>query len=362
MNGLITAAVATRGMDHQAVFQINDGNNLHTVSELRILVFEYICGGGLAGQPLPTSLAAEGGMMLQALLAELKCLDGIQLCVLLDQRCEQPASLTASDIVWVNAERDIFTLLPALLTEADLFWPLAPESDGILQKLVELAVAAGVEAMASNPCTLAICADKYLTYQALAKHALPLVETRWLGEGVAGWPEPVVVKIADGVGCLDSYALKADQLPALTASLSQAQRYLVQPYVTGQAASLSCLFKHGQAWLLCYNHQHIVLEQGRFNLRGCRVNVHTELLDFYQKLASRIAAALPGLWGYVGIDLIETAEQGPLILEINPRLTSSYAGIRQATGINVAEQVLCLRQAEPNWQATRNETTQVSIH
>ncbi len=329
---------------------------------MRILVFEYITGGGLVGQALPASLVAEGGMMLQTLIAELKCLDDIRLYVPLDERCVRPLTLTEREIVKVGPDCDIFALLRDLLVDVDLFWLIAPESDGILLNLAQLAIAANAEVLLSNPATLAICADKFATYQALVKRAIPIVETRVLGQGADGLDDNVVVKIADGVGCLDSFQVNAEQVPAAVAELNDPQRYVLQPYISGQAASLSCLFKHGQAWLICYNHQQIVLEQGRFSLRGCLVNVQTDKLDFYRNLINEIAEAMPGLWGYVGIDIIESAELGSLVLEINPRLTSSYVGIRQATGINVAEQVLRIRHAEPVLQASRNETIQISIN
>ncbi|WP_446811538.1 ATP-grasp domain-containing protein [Methylomonas sp. 2BW1-5-20] len=329
---------------------------------MRVLVFEYITGGGLVGQALPASLVAEGGMMLQTLIAELKCLDAIRLYVPLDERCARPLTLTEREIVKVGPDCDIFALLRDLLVDVDLFWLIAPESDGILLNLAQLAIAANAEVLLSNPATLAICADKFATCQALVKRAIPIVETRLLGQGADGLDDNVVVKIADGVGCLDSFQVNAEQLPAAVAELNDPQRYVLQPYISGQAASLSCLFKHGQAWLICYNHQQIVLEQGRFSLRGCLVNVQTDKLDFYRNLINEIAEAMPGLWGYVGIDIIESAELGSLVLEINPRLTSSYVGIRQATGINVAEQVLRIRHAEPVLQASRNETIQISIN
>jgi len=41
----------------------------------------------------------------------------------------------------------------------------------------------------------------------------------------------------------------------------------------------------------------------------------------------------------VGIDLVRT-EQGLVMLEINPRLTTSYAGLRRALGVNPAGLVL----------------------
>ena len=325
-------------------------------------MFEYITGGGFAGQTLPASLAAEGGMMLQALLAELKCLDDIQLCVPLDARCNMPALLSDHETVTVSSDSDITSLLADLLIEADLFWPIAPESDGILQSLAELAADANVEVLLSHPAALAICADKYATHQMLRMQAIPLVETRLLNDGAADLGEHIVVKMADGVGCMDSVVINAEQLPTAVAELSEPQRYVLQPYIDGQAASLSCLFRHGQAWLICYNHQEIVLENDRFSLQGCLVNVQTDKWDFYRNLVKRIAAAMPDLWGYIGIDIIENAEHGPLVLEINPRLTSSYVGIRQATGINVAEQVLRLRRAEPILQPSRNEAVLVSIN
>lgn len=325
-------------------------------------MFEYITGGGFAGQTLPASLAAEGGMMLQALLAELKCLDDIQLCVPLDARCNMPALLSDHETVTVSSDCDITSLLADLLIEADLFWPIAPESDGILQSLAELAADANVEVLLSHPAALAICADKYATHQMLRMWAIPLVETRLLNDGAADLGENIVVKMADGVGCMDSVVINAEQLPTAVAELSEPQRYVLQPYIDGQAASLSCLFRRGQAWLICYNHQEIVLEKGRFSLQGCLVNVQTDKWDFYRNLVKRIAAAMPDLWGYIGIDIIENAEHGPLVLEINPRLTSSYVGIRQATGINVAEQVLRLRHAEPILQPSRNEAVLVSIN
>jgi predicted ATP-grasp superfamily ATP-dependent carboligase len=328
---------------------------------LKILVLEYINGGGLIGRSLPASLAAEGGMMLQALLAELKSLDDIELCVPLDTRCPKPAILANHQIIRVGPQQDIMRMLPDLLAEADIFWPIAPESDGILQRLAELGMASNAEVLLSNPATLACCADKYATYKALSERLIPTVGTRLLSQGYADLQGDVVVKIADGVGCQDSFLINAELLPAAVAELSQPHRYVIQPYFSGQAVSLSCLFKQGRAWLLCCNQQQIVLEHGRFNLQGCLVNIENDKCDFYQDLLSSIAVTLPGLWGYIGIDIIETAERGPLVLEINPRLTSSYVGIHQATGINVAEQVLRLRHAQPVLQSRCNQTVRVLI-
>jgi predicted ATP-grasp superfamily ATP-dependent carboligase len=54
-----------------------------------------------------------------------------------------------------------------------------------------------------------------------------------------------------------------------------------------------------------------------------------------------VAAALPDLWGIIGVDLIDT-KQELQVLEVNPRITTSYAGLRESTGINPAAMVLDL--------------------
>jgi len=59
------------------------------------------------------------------------------------------------------------------------------------------------------------------------------------------------------------------------------------------------------------------------------------------RLAQRTVVAIPGLWGYVGIDVLLTAA-GPVVVEVNPRLTTSYAGLHAAIGVNPAELVLGL--------------------
>jgi predicted ATP-grasp superfamily ATP-dependent carboligase len=52
-----------------------------------------------------------------------------------------------------------------------------------------------------------------------------------------------------------------------------------------------------------------------------------------------------------------------LILEINPRLTSSYAGINEATGLNVAELVLAmLNKKIPIFKKTKNHPVLIDIN
>ncbi len=330
------------------------------MKQLTILVFEYISGGGLAGEALPASLLAEGRMMLQALLSELKHIPQIRIKVPLDERCELDMDSETTEWIRVGAGQDIMTQLPELLGEVDLFWPIAPETDGILLSLADLARNNGIETLLSDAATLALCTDKLATYRHLASRSIPAVATYPVHQ-CPDFAGRVVVKIADGAGCQDTLVAEAGALAAALAALNEPQRYVVQPLVEGRSISLSALFKNGKGYLLTCNQQHIVLEQQQFHLHGCLVNIDSERAEHYRNLVERIATALPGLWGYAGIDLIETAEFGAQVLEINPRLTSSYVGIGRATGINVAAQVLRLRDAAPSLVPSRQQCVEVTI-
>jgi len=58
--------------------------------------------------------------------------------------------------------------------------------------------------------------------------------------------------------------------------------------------------------------------------------------------ALRTCNALPGLRGYIGVDLVLT-ESDAVVIEVNPRLTTSYLGLRSALrgdGGNVAAMAL----------------------
>lgn len=328
---------------------------------MKLLVFEYICGGGLAGQALPASLLAEGRLMLQALLDELKLLPEIQVLLPLDVRCTD-LNLPANVQTFAVATADDYSkVLKKLMSQSDAFWPIAPETDAILAELAKQALELEKTVLLSDPQTILLCTDKLATYQCLKLHAIPVVESLSLLNLDALPFAPAVLKPRDGVGCEGGFVM-TDQ--AQFQSISQSinvENYLLQPLMVGAAVSLSCLFKNGQAWLLTTNQQQVVIQNDRFNLQACEVNTDNSQREFYLDLVNRVAMVMPGLWGYIGIDLIETTEFGPLILEINPRLTTSFAGIRSATGINVAQQVLQLLKSQPDLSMSHSDLVRIHI-
>jgi predicted ATP-grasp superfamily ATP-dependent carboligase len=68
------------------------------------------------------------------------------------------------------------------------------------------------------------------------------------------------------------------------------------------------------------------------------------------RLTRQAIETMPGLLGYVGIDIVlGAAEDGSQdwLIELNPRLTTSYIGLRALAQTNLAQLVLQLARGEP---------------
>jgi tyramine---L-glutamate ligase len=323
---------------------------------MKILVFEYITGGGFNKQKLPDSLASEGRMMLQALLDNLSGIGGIELVVMLDSRVTGSVSKAGINAVIINPEQNSHEEFARLARHCDAVWPIAPEFENILQTLCQTVELLGKILLTSPARAVAITGNKFNTYQLLKQHYIATVPTRKLTHR-CGFMRTTridsrlyhgewMIKPVDGAGCADSYLI-TDPKKDFELLFTQKGQYIIQPHIHGKKTSLSCIFRCGSAWLLCANLQQFDIIDSQYHLTEIIVNHHSDR-GVYQNVLDNIAQALPDLWGYAGIDLIETPEQ-LLVLEINPRLTTSFVGIYAALGINVAETVLQLLEGNPKF-------------
>ena len=304
---------------------------------MKILILEYITGGGMRQEPVPASLAEEGGRMLKALMDDLLTIPGLGLMVLQDGRRPLPRHGPRVQILGVSADADFEALWLDSIKACDAVWPIAPETGGILEQLCRDVENAGKALLTCPAAAVSLATSKLAAARRLALHGLTVMPTVPLEE----WRShayPVVIKPDDGVGC---EGVRIIQDVTEFETLNQTENWIAQPLLEGESLSLSALFAQGQARLLSMNRQRIEQTGAGFALTGCQVNALDDADGQWQNLAGQIAQAIPELWGYAGIDLI-LGEDGPVILEINPRLTTSYAGLRLATGENPAAMVLDL--------------------
>ena len=235
---------------------------------MKILVFEYITGGGFNKQDLPDSLAKEGRLMLHALLDSLRAYakdksgSEISVVVMVDSRLNGLINTDGFDTAIINPEHNSHEEFVRLALLCDAVWPIAPEFDGILQALCETVEWLGKPLLTSSASAVEVTGNKFKTYQHLKQHHIPTVPTRlfaaetWASQGdaqaleeeLAGKVEEWLVKPVDGVGCTDSYILtNPDDFEQMR---SRQGDYVIQPHIQGKKTSLSCLFKDGRGWLL----------------------------------------------------------------------------------------------------------------
>ena len=315
-------------------------------------MFEFITGGGLAGRPLPQSLADEGERMLRAVAEDLLETGDVEVSTSRDHRL--PPLGVPVRILAGAATRDSMDACAAGVGAADAVWPIAPETGGVLERLSRMVVDAGRTLIGSRPEAVGVAASKQRTALVLAAAGIAAPPVYDDAATLPVLPGPWVVKPDDGAGCVDTLRV-ADRSRAAAILAARPDAGLVaQPWIEGEALSLSLLCADGDAVVLSCNRQHIGVQDERLALDGLTVAA-LPVDNSHRRLARAVARALPGLWGYVGIDLVRTT-RGLVVIEINPRLTTAYCGLRRALGLNVAARVLAMARHgldASRWPATR---------
>jgi predicted ATP-grasp superfamily ATP-dependent carboligase len=304
---------------------------------MKIFVFEFVTGGGCAGQAWPEFLA-DAQAMWQALVDDLIAVPGVEVISLRDARL---ARIERAGLACRYTDAAGFpTDFARCLAECDALWPLAPETGGLLEDLSRSALRAGKRLLGCHPDAVAVTASKRACLARLDAAGLRVPDTADQPQAL-GLSGPLVAKPDDGAGCQDTYWF-ADAIEAQRWWLDAGHpAFVFQPWLDGDALSLSLLCCAGQAQLLSVNRQDVRRQAGRLRFHGVRPACQPDPFGRYALLAECIAEALPGLWGYVGVDLIAGPDQ-LTVLEINPRLTVAYVGLSAALGVNLAERILCL--------------------
>lgn len=315
---------------------------------MHIFVYEWATGGGLVDEPgpAPPSLVREGAAMIGALAADLLRVEGIRVTALHDPRMMHLA-LPGCELVEVISRTSHREEFERLAAAADAMVLIAPEFDDILLKAARLAVGSGGKLISPSPDFIRITADKQRTCEILAAAGVP-VPVGQLLEPEEPLPiefaYPAVLKPVSGAGSQDTYLVSGpyDAPPAY------AWPRRLERYMPGLAAS---------AAVLCGPDARVVLEpcrqqishDGRLRYLGGEFPLSPGMAERAKHLAERALAALPAAVGYIGVDVVlggrpDGSEDA--VIEVNPRLTTSYVGLRTAVVGNLAEAMYRIASGE----------------
>ncbi|MCH8043405.1 MAG: ATP-grasp domain-containing protein [Planctomycetes bacterium] len=320
---------------------------------MRIFLYEFITGGGMFGsdEPVTASLLREGRAMIAALAEDFAAIEGVTAITMRDARLEEfaPLPVESHRVDRVAQHGEVFRDLAAT---SDWTIVIAPEISGKLLECCETVVAVGGRLLGPRASIVEVASDKHLTAEHLRKAGLTVPEGRAIEPGelpVGALPGHHVLKPRDGAGSQGLRTLYPGQ-PTSNIRVEVPSR--LERLIEGQAVSVA---------LLCGPAGHLALppcrqrlsSDGTYCYRGGSLPLPPDLACRATRLAKRAIATFSGVLGYVGIDLILSDEEdGDAVIEINPRLTTSYVGLRAATDDNLAEAM---------WQVAEGQTPALSF-
>jgi predicted ATP-grasp superfamily ATP-dependent carboligase len=285
---------------------------------VRLFVYEFVSAGGL-GASAPESLRCEGEAMLQAIADDFAQLPDVQVTTVDERTLREGAA------------------------DADATLIIAPEFNDILAERSQWVLDAGGRLLGSFPAGIALAADKLVMHDHWRQRGIQTPQTipatvspptvfgpAWVLKPRYGAGAQATFRVRNAAEWRQTFALAHVECPQ--------GGLIAQPFVPGLAASVSFLIGPLRCAALMPVVQRLSTE-GRFLYLGGRLPM-TDLLSMRAvRLASAALVGIEGLQGYVGVDLVlGAAEDGSedYVIEINPRLTTSYIGLRRLCRDNLA--------------------------
>ena len=297
---------------------------------MRIVVYEHFSRAGAGASP-DALLWRAGKAMREAVSRDLAALPGTQV-------------------------RQAGSRLARALERADAALVIAPEDGGLLERLAAAPERAGVLPLGPGPRAARLGGDKIATVRLLRAAGVPVPPD----------PSPrdrqaIVFKPRRGCGAEGVVVVRrpADRRRGaqIAARAARGDGVVAQAFVPGAAWSASYLVRAGSDG--GRSGDLLGLGLGRQRRSGRFRHVYTGG-EIPGRLARRAAAraeeaarsavtalarAAGDLRGFVGVDLV-LAPGGPVVIEINPRLTSSYLGLSRMAGERIARLMIAAARGE----------------
>jgi predicted ATP-grasp superfamily ATP-dependent carboligase len=290
---------------------------------VKIFIYEHFsCGGGGRENPLST----EGGAILRAAMGSFGQMPG-------------------AEPFTINRYGEQFGRALAMCDGALI---VAPETGGILEDLTGRVVASGKINLGCGPQAVRAAGDKLKFARIMKTAGIPhpiTVKAEGRFDSAPFFPGPWVLKPFDGAG---ADGVRIYPQPCVVDILVGSR--VAQEFIAGDPMSLSIVAGGGWLEVLSVNRQRFCGAQMIYD--GGEITGEEPGMVL-RELAGRIKKAVPGLAGYWGVDFVMT-QIGPVVIEVNPRLTTSVCGLVEALNPTPAAFILsAARGAGPPAVTTR---------
>jgi predicted ATP-grasp superfamily ATP-dependent carboligase len=285
--------------------------------------------------------------MIQALVADFTALQDMKVVTTLDSRISNfhPPNCRVTKIA---SQAEELLAIERLAAASDWTLLIAPETDQLLAARCRLVESAGGRLISPSLACVEVASSKQATASLLQRAGVPAPKGN-VQPGAkkclpSGMRYPVVVKPVDGCASQGVQLVRSDaEWPP------SAEPIRIEEFVPGLAASVAVLCGPAGNHALPACEQHLS-SNGQFKYLGGRLPLSPEFDSRARSLAIAAAKALPQPVGYVGVDLVLGAAPDGAddrVIEINPRLTTSYIGLRAAARENLAAAMLAVATGNP---------------
>jgi len=325
----------------------------------KLFIFELVSGGGFNNFEIPSSLFCEGFGMLRTIIEDFKLLN-FEINTLLDYRGSSLSEYLKADRIEIIKDKEDYLLKYGTeIEKSDFCFIIAPEFSKHLYKLTEIAKNSHKKVLSIDLEGIALGTYKYDTYKFFQAvnvetpntYLIPIVkkslDVDFILQKFKRINGPIVIKPEDGVGAENIFYFDTKKQiirffnnPENKIGIDR--KYILQKFVRGDNLSVSLIGTTKKPFILSVNSQdiNIKIERGKSEYFGGTTPIknHEEITGRLKKIFQNMNLSM--FTGYYGIDFIRKDNKTISFIEINPRLTTSYIGIRNAINVNPAEVIL----------------------
>ena len=336
------------------------------MNENNIFIFEFVSGGGYNQVDIPSSLSCEGFGMLRSIIADFKAMDFI-ISTILDYRIYFLSNLLEADIIHkVDAKDNYINIFKNQVRNSKYIFIIAPEFSNILYELTEIAKKYKKIILSVDLEGIKLGTSKIITYSFFKKNKINTPKTylipsrnkkfdlEFIIQKFKELKRPIIIKPEDGVGAESIFYFGSENqirefFHSLDNSFEYNRSYILQEFIDGRDLSISLIGDSSNLnsqiatpIFLSINSQDVEIRNLKIKSEYfggyTPVQGQKKILNYLSKILNKIN--LSKFSGYFGIDFIQKKNKTIHFLEINPRLTTSYIGLRNVIDINPVELIL----------------------
>lgn len=165
----------------------------------------------------------------------------------------------------------------------------------------------------------------------------------------------LILKPRFGVDCENIKLIKSKLDIDDLESIESGSRFVVQEFIEGIVASVSLISDGKTAIPISLNKQIVEINENGGKYIGGELPFEHPLKEDAFKLAKLACEYVPGIKGFVGVDIIINEDENEVyLIEINSRFTTSYVGLQRVANFNIAKSSIDLLDGKINSDDVQN--------